>query len=247
MPRKARQESGTGIYHIMLRGINQQNIFHDNEDNLKFLELLADSKVADGFELYGFCLMSNHVHLLMKTDAKNLGQIFKRIGVKYVYWYNLKYKRVGHLFQDRFKSEPVETDEYFLAVLRYVHQNPVKAGIATDAGDYRWSSYGEYIGQHKIADTKFALDITGLESFITIHEIEADISCLEYINAPPRLSDAEAKKIIKGLIGHDDVERIQMLENNERAVCLQKLKLQGISIRQLSRLTGFSKGIVERA
>ena len=88
--------------------------------------------------------MGNHIHLLIKPEKEPLEQVFKRIGGRYVYWYNVKYQRVGHLFQDRFKSEPVEDDSYFLTVIRYIHQNPVKAGLCKNIKDYKYSSYAEY-------------------------------------------------------------------------------------------------------
>ena len=116
MPRQARRQSESGIYHIMLRGINQQQIFEDEEDNQKFVEVLKDCKLISGFKVYAYCLMGNHIHLLLKAENENLEQIFKRIGARYVYWYNWKYRRRGHLFQDRFKSEPVEDDAYFLQI-----------------------------------------------------------------------------------------------------------------------------------
>lgn len=118
MPRQQRKKSSSGIYHVMLRGINQQQIFHDDEDNKKFIKVLADCKAVSEFEIFAYCLMRNHVHILIKEGKEPLDLIFKRIGGRYVYWYNTKYNRVGHLFQDRYKSEPVETDEYFLMVLR---------------------------------------------------------------------------------------------------------------------------------
>ena len=127
MPRKARIESKSGIYHIMLRGINRQQIFEDDEDFEKFLWVLKDVKQLSRFKLYGYCLMGNHIHLLLKPENEPLELIFRRIGSKYVYWYNLKYQRTGHLFQDRFKSEPVESISSFFVVLRYIHQNPQKA------------------------------------------------------------------------------------------------------------------------
>ena len=246
MPRRARQESSTGIYHAMLRGINQQNIFHDREDNLKFLDVVKEAKTVCNFKLYSYCLMSNHVHLMLKVE-ENLGQIFKRIGVAYVYWYNLKYKRVGHLFQDRFKSEVVENDEYFLTVLRYIHQNPVKAGMVKDIQAYEYSSYGEYTGQPNIVDTKFVLDIIDLKQFIDFHKIESNENCLEVIDAPYRLNDAEATKIIESLFGCTNMQELQAIDANKRTITLSKLKAKGLSIRQISRLTGFSRGIVERA
>ena len=117
MPRKARTRSSTGIYHIIMRGINRQIIFEDSEDYIQFLESLTRQKETSGIEIYAYCLMSNHVHLLIKEGNEDLGTVFKRIGSSYVYWYNWKYNRRGHLFQDRYRSEAVEDDGYFLTVI----------------------------------------------------------------------------------------------------------------------------------
>ena len=133
MSRRARQRSGTDIYHVILRGINRQQIFYDEEDYDYFIRLLNRFQKVSQYEVYAYCLMGNHIHLLIKVHQESLGTIFQRIGASFVYWYNLKYQRVGHLFQDRFKSEPVENERYFLTVMRYIFRNPVKAGIPVKA------------------------------------------------------------------------------------------------------------------
>lgn len=97
----------------MLRGINQQQIFEDNEDFEKLLQVLKDCKAISEYKIFAYCLMGNHVHLVIKEGKEPIEQIMKRIATRFVYWYNVKYQRVGHLFQDRFKSEPVENNEYF--------------------------------------------------------------------------------------------------------------------------------------
>ena len=134
MARQARKLSRTNIYHVMLRGINRQTIFEDNEDMNYFLSEVKRCKDISDFRLYAFCLMSNHVHLLLET---NLDMIFRRLGSRYAGWYNRKYGRVGHLFQDRYRSENVETEQYFMTVLRYILQNPMKAGMEKQPGSYR--------------------------------------------------------------------------------------------------------------
>ena len=98
MSRKAREKSSTGIYHVILRGINGQIIFKDNEDYKKLIQTINEYKEISGYEIYAFCLMNNHIHLLMKEGKEDLGIVFRRIGASYVYWYNRKYKRRGHLF-----------------------------------------------------------------------------------------------------------------------------------------------------
>jgi len=159
MPRVSRKKSQSKIYHIMLRGINQQSIFEDDGDYDKFMDILSTYKRDIGYEIYAYCLMGNHVHLLMKEGKEEISNTMKRIGTSYVHWYNWQYDRKGHLFQDRFKSEAVENDTYLLTALRYVHQNPVKAGLAKNGADYKWSSYMEYIGKEEITDTGFILEM----------------------------------------------------------------------------------------
>ena len=131
MSRAARSYSQSGIYHILFRGINQQNIFEEKADYERFIEITANVKSQMEFEIYAYCLMNNHVHIVMKEKCeKDISLIMKRILTGYVRWYNIKYGRSGALIANRYKSVPVEVDEYFLELIRYVHQNPVKAGIA---------------------------------------------------------------------------------------------------------------------
>lgn len=114
MPRAAREKSNSGVYHVMLRGINRQIIFLDDEDYEKYLQCFEECKSTSGYNLCAYCLMGNHIHLLLKEEKEPLELTFKRLGARYVFWYNWKYKRSGHLFQDRYKSEAVEDDAYFL-------------------------------------------------------------------------------------------------------------------------------------
>lgn len=245
MPRAARKKSNSGIYHIMLRGINRQQIFEDEEDRERFLSTLENYKDLCGYQIYAYCLMGNHIHILLKEGREDLTQVFKRIAGSFVYWYNWKYHRCGHLFQDRFKSEPVEDDAYFLTVLRYIHQNPVKARICKLAENYPYSSMQEYLTFSKIVDTHFALSLLSLEQFVAYHREENEDRCLE-INDQFRTTDEEAKMLILKMAKCKNISEFQLLDQNVRNACIQKLHQKGVSIRQISRLTGLSKKIVER-
>jgi len=196
MPRSMRKRSETGIYHVMIRGINQQVIFNDEEDSEKFLEVLKECKAISEYEIYAYCLMNNHVHILLKEGKEELGQIFKRIGVRYVYWYNWKYYRRGHLFQDRFKSEPVEDEEYLLTVLRYIHQNPLKAGIVKDIGEYKYSSYNEYIKNdtNNLVDKDFIFGIIDKDSFVEYNNEKSEEKCMEYDYSDFKITDKMPRK-----------------------------------------------------
>jgi putative transposase len=248
MPRRARQLSSTGIYHIMLRGINQQQILEDREDNVKFIGILKDCKLISGYKLYAYCLMGNHLHLIIRVEKEPLEQIFKRICGRYVYWYNVKYRRVGHLFQDRFKSEPIEDEGYFLRVLRYIHKNPVKAGLVKKLGEYLYSSYNCYMESKgdSLVDIDFALDMMSREQLEEFHSEASEDTYLDIRERPFRLTDEQAKEIIRKVSKCKNASEFQLLEIEVRNSCIRKLRKEGLSIRQISRLTGVSKGIVER-
>ena len=248
MPRQARKKSESGIYHIMLRGINQQQIFEDDEDCEKFLQVIKDCKAISGFKLFAYCLMGNHIHLLLKEEKEPLEQILRRIGARFVYWYNIKYQRVGHLFQDRFKSESVETDEYFLTVLRYIHQNPVKAGICKKVEEYKFSSYNEYVIKNYIVDTEQALGMMSVGQFVEFNHQANKESCLDISEEPLiRLTDEQARKIIFKITKCESASDFQRLDRNIRAKYIKKIHAKGISIRQITRLCGESKSMVEKA
>ena len=246
MPRQARRKSKSGIYHVMLRGINKQVIFEDEEDSLKFLETLKNYKAISGYKIFAYCLMSNHIHLLLKVEKENLDLIIKRIAGSYVYWYNWKYHRSGHLFQDRFKSEPVEDDMYFLTVIRYIHQNPIKAGLSKSIDEYKFSSYNEYINKPFMVDIDFCLGIVDKEQFVEFNnEFNQDI-CLEIEDDNFRLTDDEAREVIRKISKCKTITEFQNLSLDKRDKYLKALRNQGLSIRQISRLTGIGCNIVRK-
>jgi len=257
MPRRARQKSESGIYHIILRGINRQNIFEDEEDNSRFLQTLLHYKEISEYELYAYCLMGNHLHLLLRADEEPLEQIMRRICGSYVYWYNRKYERIGNLFQDRFKSEPVEDDPYFLTVLRYIHQNPSKAGLVDKNGQYKWSSYSAYMSgdmnKSKLVDRDFALKIfnkdrnRAVEAFREFHNQIKDDDCLD-LDYRNRITDQEAGEIIRSRFNLTSSQEMQKLDSKLRNAYLKQFKEKyNLSIRQIERLTGINRGIIFRA
>ena len=250
MPRTAREKSESGIYHIILRGINRQILFEDEEDKVKYLETLMQCKVLSECRIFGYCLMGNHIHLLIQEGHEDIVMLMRWIGVRYVYWYNWKYKRCGHLFQDRYKSEEVDDDSYFLTVLRYIHLNPVKAGIVKEAADYKWSSFREYIDNDPlIAEIDDALNMfdkdrtTAIVTFKKYHEEENEDRCLD-VDEEIKLRDEEALEIILSLCSIKSGNETQKYNVNERNAYLRELSKKGISTRQLERLTGVSKAII---
>jgi REP element-mobilizing transposase RayT/predicted transcriptional regulator len=138
MPRKRRMEKA-GFYHIINRGVAKTKIYLNDEDHQKFLEIVQDASTEYRFEIYSFCLMSNHYHLLLKTEHENLSSLLQKINSRYSIYFNNKYKRVGPLWQGRFKSWYVYDESYLKAVVKYIELNPVKAKITKKIGEYKWA------------------------------------------------------------------------------------------------------------
>lgn len=147
MPRKARDQSPTGIYHVMVRGVARMDIFLDDRDRHRFLDTLKKVKQKQEYQLIAYCLMKNHVHLLVKEEKEPVSQCMKRIGVSYTQYFNNKYQRVGHVFQDRFKSQIIGNETQLISCARYIHNNPVTAKLVDDPAGYVWSSYKTYLSQ----------------------------------------------------------------------------------------------------
>lgn len=252
MPRAPRTKSKTGVYHAMIRGINRQHIFQGKEDKVLFLDRLGKIKEHCLFTIYGYCLMTNHVHLLIHENTETISQIMRRLGSSYVYCYNKKHGRVGHLFQGRFRSEPVDMDTYLLTALRYIHQNPVKAGITKNCAGYRWSSYRDYIRPGRtgrcLTDTALCLEIAGgPQQFIEFHQQPSGPVLLD-IDDVTRATDEQAKQLIqKALAGKTKADLVKM-HHHERNKYLRKLQaLPGVSLRQIERITGINRNMIHRA
>jgi len=254
MPRKPRTKSNTGIYHIFLRGANRQSLFQEEEDSRKFMEILARYSTHSEAQMYGWCLMGNHVHLLMGEGTEELSLTMKRIGVSYAWYFNSKYNAVGHLFQDRFCSENVEDERYLLTLIRYIHQNPVKAGMVERVDEWKWSSCRGYYGRDYFPRGLLNPDlILGLFSdnkqlavahFKQFNEAENSDKCLDD-QLPLRMTDEQARERILSQIKGVELAQVKSLPKFERDEIIRKVKgIEGVTQRQAARLLGVSPNIV---
>lgn len=257
MPRIARQRSSSGVYHIMLRGANRQEIFHDDEDCVRFLETMDRYKKKSKISIYGWCLMGNHIHMLLHEGDEDLSITMKRIGVSYAWFYNLKYKTTGHLFQDRYRSEGIESNYQLLTVIRYIHQNPVKAGIVNRPVEWKWSSCHGYYGNTYypplLLDSGLILSMysedkaMAIKKFIEYNEME---NRDKYIDDEIRLrlTDEEARDAIKKVTGEYDIPAVKSLPKSQRDVIVGRIKgIGGMTQRQISRILGIPLSLVNRA
>lgn len=267
MPRTARLISKSNTYHVMFRGNELRDIFMDDEDRNRFLHLLYEKAKDEDFTLYAYCLMSNHVHILLSGEHEALGRLVKRINTSFVYYFNKKHDRVGHLFHDRYKSQPIETDTHLLAAVRYIHNNPVKAGLCKEPCDYKWSSYRSYANYPQVESIcldpsyiikMFSVDLNkGKKLFLEFsREIESDnIDFVDVIEEETKKnkeinSEAAAREFVVrflnmkgvkceqlGLKGYEGIRHELILELRERS---------NLSIRQIASILGIGRGIIQR-
>ena len=170
MPRAARKKSANGYYHVMMRTVNRELLFKDEEDYDQFRSAFNASREKYKIKMLAWCLMPNHVHLLIKDPEDNLSAFFRIFSSNFVYWYNRKYGRVGHLFQDRFLSEPIEDISYLLKAVRYIHMNPVKANICGKPEEYRYSSYSYYFSSGRYKEDDLFFKTITLGEFRKFHQ-----------------------------------------------------------------------------
>ena len=149
MARALRIDYPETFYHVLSRGNERREIFHDDRDYLRFLETLGKMVERFRVEIHAYVLMKNHFHLLLRTKEANLSRAIQWLSVSYSVWYNRRHQRSGHLFQGRFKSFLIENDRYFTAMCLYIHGNPLRAGIAERGSDYLWSSCRVYADPKK--------------------------------------------------------------------------------------------------
>lgn len=255
MPRLARKynKTITNSYHIIIRGINKQDIFYDEEDRLKFLKELMKVKEKYKFNIYAFVLMTNHVHLAICDNNDKISQIMHRICLIYAMYFNKKYERVGHVFQNRFKNICIDTEKYLLDLVRYIHNNPQNAGICNHSR-YKWSSYCEYVGDlhDKITDTEFVLKLfnedrkEAVKRFKEFSEKKAEFFA-EDLEFDYLITDEIASKIIKDKLNINDISKIKYFNTRIRNKLVYEIyKINGITVKQIAKLLDISERNVQR-
>jgi len=150
MARKPRIHVAGGLYHVMLRGNGGDDIFFIDEDRYRFYLLMQEGLERFGHRIHGFCCMTNHVHMAIQVSDIPLSKIMQNLSFRYTRWINQREKRIGHLFQGRYKAILVDGDSYLLELVRYIHLNPVRAGMVNDPIEYQWSGHRAYLGEEHL-------------------------------------------------------------------------------------------------
>lgn len=234
MPRVARQISETKIYHLIWRGVNRQKIFSCSGDYSIFILKLKKYAELFSIEIYAYCLMPNHVHLLVHDPQNSLSSFMHRLGTSYVQYYNRRMERTGHLFQSRFLSRNIENEKYFRIVYRYILQNPEKAHICK-AENYPWSSWNTQL-KNEIINTNFISKYFNSVKFMQefIQTPNTDICDEAEIKRP--LSDQHALSILKKNLSINSTKKLRTLSIKKLLPNIPLLKSKGISVRQLQRI-----------
>lgn len=177
MPRSARKRSVTDVYHVIGRGLNRNFIFSENREKRRFVSLIRENLFQYDVVIYAYCIMPNHFHLLIKADIKELSSFMAKVLAAYAQYYNFKHDRIGYVFQDRFKSQCIEEENYFWNCMRYIHLNPSKDRDYRKISKYKFSSFYEFCQDKKdlVHESAFVMKrrrFQTLQQFLSFHKID---------------------------------------------------------------------------
>lgn len=274
------------MYHVILRGVNKQRIFEKPSDYEAMRRIIHFVRTHDthknptekpSFFLYAYCIMDNHVHMLIQPNEQQLGQIMKRIMTTYAIYFNNEYERVGHLFQNRYKSEVVEDVKYFFTLLNYIHRNPVEAGLCSHPGQYVHSSFTEWTGMRdgnvvplccfsndnllglsseQIRDVVTQEEGTPKESLLigTLKKLtrESNNELCQYIRTKldwvsVEEKDAAIVKLLLEMTETKNISEFQQLDKKSMRRALAIVRDSGVQQARLARLTGIPVGVIRYA
>lgn len=253
MPRTLRIFGPKRVSHVIIRGINKQDIFLDYQDKEKFMKEIKNTKEKYHYELYAYVIMPNHVHMQMYDKEENMSSIMNSLQTRYVNYFNKKYERIGHLFQDRYFHKIIEDESYFSNNIRYIHKNPEKAFLASKE-EYKWSSYNEYINNdNSLVNINIFLDLLdidrkiALKKFKEYHKIDEENKFLDYIKyeLQTKLTDEQLIEALKEKLEIQNMQNIQRYNSKAISELLKDIiNIPYISINQLSRVTGINRKLL---
>ena len=225
MPRQRRGESSTGMYHVVAKGINKERIFNQNCEKRQVMKLMGKHLKKYPVEIFSYCIMSNHIHLLIRSELKILSSYMAVVLAEFAEYYNYKHQRNGHVFQNRFSSECVESARYFWNCMRYIHLNPVKANIVKKPLNYKYSSLKEYEHEdikllHKSAIKIYKNEFADFEEYLIYHE---KTSKQVFIDIPDEIKRQQEEIAISMIYQKAHVEN---LENVKEVIEDRELRMQ---------------------
>ena len=239
VPRNIRVFSESNLYHIVLKGINSQQLFFENNDYVLFLKEFKKACNTYNAKIVAFCLMSNHIHLLLKfEDSNDMPLLFKSFGASYVYKYNRQHNKTGKLFNGRYYSKPINDDSYFYTVIKYIHYNPVKAGICSGLEDYEWSSYNDYIYlKNGFTDVEYLKTILNDKEFEEIH-IKSDKDLIDFFTINNSIHAIDDDSII--------AYYNELKERFGKEETIRVLKQSGVSVNKMEKVLNIPRTMIKK-
>jgi len=240
VPRKQRIYYDGALYHVIARGNNGEYILKEEEEKKKYIETIKKYKERYKFKLYAYCIMDNHIHLLIEVGDTPLPKIMQGIQQVYTQWYNRKNARTGHVFQQRYKAIVCDKDGYLLPLTKYIHRNPVEANMTKDT-NYEWSSYGEYAGgREEVVEIEFVLKILSNNKAKAIAEYK------KYVNEEMddiEQCEYEIKEVQKGNV--NITKKIELDYLIDTILMREKVSKEEIKIKtKKQRISDIRKAIV---
>ncbi|MDO5709782.1 MAG: transposase [Coriobacteriales bacterium] len=239
-----REMSETGFYHLVTRGVGKMVIFEDDTDRRFYLRMLKKYATEEHVRIIAWVLMSNHVHLVVDMGRDELPTRFmQRLNTTYAMYFKERTEHVGHVFQNRYWSGPINDDEQLIATVDYIHRNPERARLASKE-EYRWSSYQEYLGKRWVVDTSLMLELFG-----SLDEFRAYQGCDEKVvryGRRPAPDDEEVLNMAASIVGLDTSGAVRSLDEHELRRACRVLASYGVSERQLGRVFGRGRRVIHR-
>ncbi|WP_053955450.1 transposase [Inediibacterium massiliense] len=246
MPRAARIKNEEGIYHIMCRSISEVNLFLEDQDKIKYFQLIQKYKEKFRFKVYAYCLMDNHGHLIIDCNGVDISKIMHSINFCYAQYFNRKYNRHGHLFQDRFKSKLIKDEKYLITLSAYIHNNPKDlSDYKYQVERYQFSSLNDYIKEtnsFEILDTSFLIQLLNLNNkknkrayieFVKKCESEDDPIDVEF-ESVENVYKSERKILSRHYTGEQVIEIVAKYLDIEENRVHVKYKRQYVKLRAIS-------------
>lgn len=254
MARQARIHSPTNYYHIMARGNNREYIFNNPIYKRYYLEVLKEQVEEGLIEIAAYCIMDNHIHIVVEADMINLTKAMKSINIRFAMKINKQNNRVGHVFQDRYKSEVIYNDSHLQQVIRYVHNNPIKAKVSKTLDQYKWSSFNEYISTNEVINENqrrlvLSYYSNDVKKFINFHK-EVDYN--EYLEIKEDIETQrldQAQNIIQNYFNQHGISETKEISKNPHhleMIIKNLLEKSKLSHRKIADLLEINRGDVHR-
>lgn len=249
MPRIARKEYKEGVFHIMVQGINREKIFYKNEHKQKYLKLISKKSKEHEIQLISYCIMENHAHMIIQIkETKELTSFMKRVNTSYAIYYNQREKRVGYLFRNRFKSYKIYSQDYLAKCIKYIHMNPVKAGIVKQEEQYEYSSYNQYIKKEGIVTNELIEKVFKdkseyIKEFLKI-EYREDL--FKDMEEKERKEEKDIQKEIEKFLQEEKIELEELKKNKILIKKLYQRLKEHTTQTELAKRIGISRPKITR-